>query len=248
MGSFAMTDATEPLVELAHVSRWFVQEQASRPVLADISASVFPGQRIALVGPSGSGKSTLLHIMGGIDSPSEGEIRWPALGTRAALRPRWITHIFQWPSLLPAFSVLQNVALPLIMLGVEQELADARAHSCLTAFAVEHLESKLPEEISGGQAQRVSIARALVTQPRLVLADEPTGQLDSATARSVMDTLLEQLTASDAALVMATHDSALAARLPGQWSIRDGRLLPESHVSNNGRVPPRQPVSLEFVQ
>ncbi len=242
-----MTDLTDPLVELAHVSRWFGQDQSARPVLSDVSASVFAGQRIALVGPSGSGKSTLLHIMGGIDSPTDGEIRWPALGLRSTLRPRWISHIFQGPSLLPAFTVLQNASLPLIMLGVDPDLADARARDYLAVFGVDHLQSKLPEEISGGQAQRVSIARALVTQPRLVLADEPTGQLDSATAGLVMDTLVEQLYASGAAMVMATHDVVLAARLPGQWSIHDGYLLTESLASNNGRLAPSPHMTVQSI-
>lgn len=243
-----MTDATEVLVELIHVSRWFVQEQIPRPVLADVTASVAANQQIALIGPSGSGKSTLLHIMGGIDTPSSGEIRWPALGPRPVLRPRWITHIFQGPSLLPAFTVRQNVSLPLVMLGIEQDLAERRAAEYLAAFGVDHLQAKLPEEISGGQAQRVSIARALATQPRLVLADEPTGQLDTATARSVMDTLLDLLPASGAAMVVATHDETLAARLPIQWAIDDGQLRTDLQGPGNDLFALHQDAGLELAR
>lgn len=219
-----MAERTEPLVVLEGVSRRFEYRGAEQLAVAAVDCAVFDRQWIALVGPSGSGKSTLLHLLGGLDSPSDGRICWPALGARATLRPRLISMIFQGPSLIPAFTVQQNVALPLVMIGSEQEQADTRAAAALSAFGVEHLGAKLPEEISGGQAQRVSIARAIVTQPRLVLADEPTGQLDSATARVVMDQLIHRLSETGAAMVLATHDRSLANRFDIRWTMQDGHL------------------------
>ena len=219
-----MIELSEPLVVLDGVSRRFARRGAEQLAVSAVDCAVFDRQSIALVGPSGSGKSTLLHLLGGLDSPSDGTIRWPALGTCATLRPRLISMIFQGPSLVPAFTVLQNVALPLVMLGIEQDQADARASAALAAFGVDHLGSKLPEEISGGQAQRVSIARAMVTQPRLVLADELTGQLDSTTARVVMDQLIHQLGETGAAMVLATHDRSLANRFDIRWTMQDGHL------------------------
>jgi ABC-type lipoprotein export system ATPase subunit len=141
--------------------------------------------------------------------------------------------VFQAPSLLPPLDVLENVALPLLLLGVGDDDARAGAFAALERLALVDLVSKLPEELSGGQAQRVAVARALVASPALILADEPTGQLDSGTAADVVDALLEAARATDAGLVVATHDPAVARHLDQQWTMRDGHLSvharPEVH-------------------
>ena len=188
---------------------------------------VAEGARIAIAGPSGSGKSTLLHLMAGLDDPTVGTVTWPALGDRGALRPGPLAVIFQGPSLLPSLTVAENVALPLLLAGEDSAAARLRG---LTALAVVHLSDlahKLPEEISGGQSQRVAVARALAGRPRLILADEPTGQLDRANAIAVVDLLLAAADKANAALVVATHDPVVADRLSERWQMHSGRL--ETH-------------------
>jgi putative ABC transport system ATP-binding protein/lipoprotein-releasing system ATP-binding protein len=180
--------------------------------------------RVALVGPSGSGKSTLLHLMAGLDQPTVGRVSWPAIGGPEALRPGPVAVIFQGPSLLPPLTVEENVALPLILGGMRDGEAHLAARAALGLLALIDLRDKLPEEISGGQAQRVAVARALAGSPTLILADEPTGQLDRASATAVVDVLLAAAEHAGAALVVATHDPAVAHRLPERWEIHSGRL------------------------
>lgn len=193
-------------------------------VLSDVDCEIVSGARIALVGPSGSGKSTLLHILGGLDKPTAGTVEWPGLGSFEELRPRHIGFVFQTPSLFPALTAVQNVELPLI-LGGKVPTDNATAISLLDAFGLAEVADKLPEELSGGQAQRVAMARALVIGPKLILADEPTGQLDSVTAQLFFDVLLKRLEATDVALVIATHDEAVAARMATRWTMDHGRLV-----------------------
>lgn len=214
----------EVLVRAVTVSRRFHTGVAGRDALHEASCSVYAGDRIALTGPSGSGKSTLLHLLGGLDTPTRGEVSWPALGSRNDLRPALITDVFQGPSLLTPLTVIENARLPLLLLGTVEHEADDRAMEFLRLFDVAHLRDKLPEEISGGQAQRVSIARALTVRPRLVLADEPTGQLDSKTARDVLEMLLTVVTQTGAAMIISTHDPLVAERLEIVWRMRDGHL------------------------
>jgi ABC-type lipoprotein export system ATPase subunit len=180
------------------------------------------GARIAIMGPSGSGKSTLLHLMAGLDDPTVGTVEWP--GIKGRLRPGPIAVIFQGPSLLPPLTVLENVALPLVLAGASDDDAREGAHQALTLLRLDELSDKLPEEISGGQAQRVAVARALAGRPRLILADEPTGQLDHENGAAVVDVLLAAASHGDAALVVATHDPAVADRLPDRWEMHSGRL------------------------
>ncbi len=193
-------------------------------VLSDVDCEIVSGARIALVGPSGSGKSTLLHILGGLDKQTAGTVEWPGLGPFEELRPRHIGFVFQTPSLFPALTAVQNVELPLI-LGGKVPTDNATAMSLLDAFGLAEVADKLPEELSGGQAQRVAMARALVIGPKLILADEPTGQLDSVTAQLFFDVLLKGLEATDVALVIATHDEAVAARMATRWTMDHGRLV-----------------------
>jgi putative ABC transport system ATP-binding protein/lipoprotein-releasing system ATP-binding protein len=221
MGGFVMS---EPLVVATHASRWYDEQSGPHDALTDANCVILSGQRIALVGPSGSGKSTLLHLLGGLDVPSAGRVTWPAIGPIDALRPSHIAVIFQGPSLLPPFTALQNVALPLVLAGIDDAIANERALQALANFAVDHLRDKLPEELSGGQAQRVSIARALAQSPDLILADEPTGQLDSMTAEWSTDAIFSQLHDAGTAIVLATHDPAVAERCDLLWTIQDGIL------------------------
>ncbi|MDE2369867.1 MAG: ABC transporter ATP-binding protein [Burkholderiales bacterium] len=193
--------------------------EALRPACFEVRA----GERIAVVGPSGSGKSTLLQLIAGLDMPSSGRLDWPGLAPREQLRPRHVGVVFQSPNLLPSLSAAENVEVPLRLLGEHPRPREA-ALAALDRVGLADLADKLPDELSGGQAQRVGVARAIVLQPRLVLADEPTGQLDHVTAQSVVDALLAALGDSDAALVLATHDETVAARMTTRWRMDHGRL------------------------
>jgi ABC-type lipoprotein export system ATPase subunit len=214
----------EPLVEMTDATRWFGTGSRAVEALHSATCTILPAQQIALSGPSGSGKSTLLHLIGGLDTPTSGSVRWPALGSRASLRPSQVVDVFQGPSLLPPLTVLDNVRFPLVLQGVPDRESTERAIAALALFGLADLMNELPEEISGGQAQRVALARALVTRPRLVLADEPTGQLDSATASSVLDAFLAELREIGAALLVSTHDPRVADRFDMRWTMHNGHL------------------------
>jgi ABC-type lipoprotein export system ATPase subunit len=213
-----------PLVRCDGVSRTFGEGHTATVALQPTNCEVHAGQRIGLVGPSGSGKSTLLHLMAGLDEPTTGEVSWPAIGTRAELRPARVAVIFQGPSLLPPLSVLENTALPLVLGGTSDSEARESARTALRTLDLEDLADKLPEEISGGQAQRVAVARALAGAPTLILADEPTGQLDSLNGAAVVDVLLTASAHAGAALVISTHDLKVANRLPERWEMHSGEL------------------------
>lgn len=215
---------SEPLLVAEELSRRFGEGTTGAQAVRRASCAVHAGERIALVGPSGSGKSTLLNLMAGLDSPTAGNIRWPALGPREGLRPAKVAMVFQGPSLLLPLSVEENVMFPILLQGLPEQQANALALSALSRFGVADLRDKLPEEISAGQAQRAAIARAVASRPALLLADEPTGQLDSATAVEVLTALLEAIDALGMAAVIATHDPRVAARLDVLWEMNDGYL------------------------
>ncbi|WP_295697386.1 ATP-binding cassette domain-containing protein [Lapillicoccus sp.] len=189
--------------------------------------------RIAIVGPSGSGKSTLLHLMAGLEIPTGGTVEWPGLDAGAADRARQIGVVFQGPTLVPALDVLENASLPLVLAGVPAKECRSRALEALRLVGVEALVHQLPEELSGGQAQRVALARVLAQGPHLVLADEPTGQLDAVAGRQVIDELLLAADRLGAALVVSTHDALVAERLDERWTMHEGRLS----AAAEGRVP-----------
>ena len=213
-----------PLVRCEGVARTYGSGAVATVALQATDCEVTAGERIALVGPSGSGKSTLLHLMAGLDEPTLGTVSWPAIGDRDALRPGPVAVIFQGPSLLPPLSVLENVALPLIMGGMSDVDARELARTALGTLELAELADKLPEEISGGQAQRVAVARALAGEPQLILADEPTGQLDRANGSAVVDVLLAASEHAGSALVVSTHDPSVAERLPERWEMHSGAL------------------------
>jgi ABC-type lipoprotein export system ATPase subunit len=193
----------------------------------DADLSIEPAARIALMGPSGSGKTTLLHLLAGLDAPTSGLVEWPALGDREGLRPSKIAISFQGPSLLPALDVAENVALPLLLGGMSEPDAASAAATMLERMDLSDLARKVPDELSGGQSQRVGLARALVVGPALLLADEPTGQQDSAHAAHLLDLLLEVASECGSAVLIATHDAAVAARLATRWTMNDGVLSTE---------------------
>ncbi|MEA2221263.1 MAG: putative transport system ATP-binding protein [Solirubrobacteraceae bacterium] len=213
-----------PLALCAGVDRTYGRGAAATVALTPTSCEVHEGDRIALVGPSGSGKSTLLHLIAGLDDPTHGQVSWPAIGAREDLRPGPVAVIFQGPSLLPALTVLENVALALVLGGARDAQARAEARDALDALSLGELADKLPEEISGGQAQRVAAARALAGRPVLILADEPTGQLDRVSGAIVVDVLLDAAQHTGAALVVATHDPTVAERFPTRWQMHSGEL------------------------
>ncbi len=193
--------------------------------LHSTSCEIGPGARLALVGPSGSGKSTLLHVIAGLQRPTVGSADWPGIGDVSALRPGPVGIVFQAPSLLAPLDVLENTAMPLLLAGVPAEQASVAAQRSLDAVRIGDLAGKLPSELSGGQAQRVAVARALVGEPVLILADEPTGQLDHRMAGIVVDALTAAARRTGAALVVATHDPVVAGALDEQWEMHDGTLI-----------------------
>jgi putative ABC transport system ATP-binding protein/lipoprotein-releasing system ATP-binding protein len=225
------------LVRLRGAARSYGQGAAARVALRQTSCEIDDGARIGLMGPSGSGKSTLLHLMAGLDEPTVGSVDWPGIGARDSLRPGPIAIVFQGPSLLPALSVVENVALPLIFGGQGDDAATAKADGALDQLELSELRDKLPEEISGGQAQRVAVCRALAGEPRLILADEPTGQLDREVGSRVVDLLIVAADHTGAALVISTHDPAIGARLRTRWRIADGELVVDADEIS--KEPPR---------
>ena len=222
---------TDVLVQAHDVARTFGKGPAAIVAVHGVSCDVHAGELIALTGPSGSGKTTLLHLFAGLDAPTRGTVEWPALGGVADLRPGPVAVVFQSPSLLPPLDVVENVALSLLLQGESRSSARSAAMAALERLGLEALASKLPEELSGGQAQRVAIARVLAGRPRLILADEPTGQLDHHSGAMVVDALISAATELGAALIINTHDQTIADRLPIRWSMASGRLAQKASLS-----------------
>ena len=186
------------------------------------SFRICAGESVAITGPSGCGKTSLLNLIAGLDRPSAGRIEWPGLGPPETLRPGRIGVVFQSANLIPALTAAENVKLP-ILLGNGTK-AEARALAALATFGVDGLAAKLPEQLSGGQAERVAVARAVVTSPQLVVADEPTGQLDQAGGAMLVDRLLAWGRQSGSAILIATHDERVAAKMNHVWRMRHGKF------------------------
>jgi ABC-type lipoprotein export system ATPase subunit len=216
---------TDVVVRCEEVARTFGRGAAAVVAVRRLSCELHAGQQVAVTGPSGSGKSTLLRLLAGLDEPTVGTVTWPALGGQDALRPGPVGMVFQGPSLLAPLDVTENVALPLILAGSSDDEGRKAAGQALDRLGIRSLGAKLPDELSGGQSQRVALARVLAGRPRLILADEPTGQLDGATGHELMTELLGFAAATGAAVVVTTHDVRIADRLPQQWQMADGRLV-----------------------
>lgn len=224
-----MVDSTRPpsdsaIARCVGVGRTFGTGARSVVAIYDATCAVQLGDRVAITGPSGSGKSTLLHILAGLETPTAGKVTWPALDGHPRDGAHRVGLVFQAPSLIPSLTVLENVQLPMLLSDTITAEADRRAHSALELLDLRELRNNLPQELSGGQAQRVVIARVLAARPRLILADEPTSQLDRDTAAHVTDVLVQVSDEIGAALVIATHDTAISARMSTVWPVHDGRL------------------------
>ncbi len=216
------------LVELIDASRTFGDGKAAALAMRDITCSIRASDQIALTGVSGSGKTTLLHIIAGLDTPTSGTVRWPSIGSRQELRPGPVAVVFQAPSLIASLNVIENTELPLLLKGTPPREARPLAVDSLAKLGLDSLANKLPEELSGGQAQRVAVARILADSPRLILADEPTGQLDRVTGSEIIRALITASNITGAALVINTHDPEVANQLPIRWSMAAGTLITQT--------------------
>jgi len=237
-----MSDAA-PLLVARGVAKAYTLDHHEVEVLKGVDLSIDAREVVAIVGASGTGKSTLLNILGTLDTPSAGEVRFEGRdlfagdeGGRAAFRNRHLGFVFQFNQLLPEFTALENAAMPLLMRGDRQALAKAAA--MLDRVGLGHRVRHRPGELSGGEQQRVAIARAMVGEPRLILADEPTGNLDTRTGDDVFGALVELSVRTGTALLIVTHNEALAARCGRLFHMVDGLLTGEEPGA--GPAPPSE--------
>lgn len=221
-----------PALFLSRVERRYIQGTATLDILRGADFAVWPGEIVALVAPSGTGKSTLLHVAGLLERPDAGEVYIGARPTvelddseRTRLRRVDIGFVYQFHHLLPEFSALENVVLPQLIRGLDRKVAEQRATDLLTFLGIGQRLKHRPAELSGGEQQRVAIARAVANGPRVLLADEPTGNLDPGTAGHVFQTLIALVRASRVGAVIATHNLDLARRMDRRVTIRDGIVV-----------------------
>jgi lipoprotein-releasing system ATP-binding protein len=225
-------DKEHPFLFLQGICRQFHQGDSTLDVLRGAELAVWPGQSVALVAPSGAGKSTLLHIAGLLEHADSGEVYVDGVATsklgdtqRTRIRRTGIGFVYQFHHLLPEFSALENVMLPQMIRGLSRGDAGARAAELLTYLGLKERLAHRPAELSGGEQQRIAIARAVANAPRLLLADEPTGNLDIHTAEHVFATLAQLVRASGLAAILATHNLDIAAKMDRRVTIRDGLVV-----------------------
>ncbi len=224
--------SADAVLECTNLSMVYTEGPAEVSVLNDVELRVARGERVAIVGASGSGKSTLLHLLAGLELPTHGQVLVDGAdlsslsdAQRGLLRNQKMGFVYQFHHLLPEFSAVENVAMPLLIRGESQVVAYKKASDVLSSIGLaERLEHR-PVELSGGERQRCAIARALITEPAVVLADEPTGNLDESTANAVFDILLKLNEEVGTALIMVTHDSRLAARMDKIYRLEAGQLV-----------------------
>src|SRR5258705_9319677 len=219
-----------PLVELRNVSKIYLLGDEEIRALDDVSLDIERGEFISIIGPSGSGKSTLMHILGCLDSPTKGTIQLDGVMIHdassrqlAAMRNQKIGFVFQFFNLLPKLNVMQNVELPMIYSGVSGRQRRERSLQTLKLVGLENRQKHRPSQLSGGQQQRVAIARALVNSPRIVFADEPTGNLDTHTGETILE-LFCKLSGEGSTVILVTHDPEIAAVTPRRIEIRNGTI------------------------
>ena len=227
-----MLQQTQPVLSLEELRRTFRQGDREIPVLRGASAALYPGQAVALVGPSGAGKSTLLHIAGLLETPDGGRVIVNGADCsrlndteRTRVRRAQMGFVYQFHQLLPEFSALENVLMPQMIRGVPRRAGEARAKQLLTMLGLGERLTHQPSQLSGGEQQRTAIARALANAPKLLLADEPTGNLDPTTSAHVFHELLELIRHTGVAALMATHNLALAARMHRVLRLERGLLI-----------------------
>jgi putative ABC transport system ATP-binding protein len=225
------------LVELRNVSKIYLLGEEEIRALDDVTLDIDEGEFISIIGPSGSGKSTLMHILGCLDSPTRGTIQLDGVRIQnassrelAAIRNRKLGFVFQFFNLLPKLNVLQNVELPMIYSGISTKERRARAVAALEAVDLANRARHRPSQLSGGQQQRAAIARALVNNPRIIFADEPTGNLDSQTGEAILQ-LFRKLSREGRTIVLVTHDPEIAAVTPRRIEIRDGKIAKKEDSS-----------------
>jgi lipoprotein-releasing system ATP-binding protein len=226
-----MNEEARPVLECRGVSRRFREGSSVLEVLNGVDLAVMPAERVAIIGASGSGKTTLLQILGGLDNPDGGEVYVggePMHGSgeaaRGDLRNRYIGFVYQFHHLLPEFTAEENVAMPLLIRRIARDDALASARDLLTRVGLGERLTHKPGELSGGERQRAAVARALITRPALVLADEPTGNLDAGNSRHVLSLMLELNQELRTSLVIVTHDPSIAAQMDRQLVLENKRL------------------------
>jgi lipoprotein-releasing system ATP-binding protein len=232
---------TQPILEARNVHKSFKQGPVTLEVLQGVAMSVATGERIAIVGASGSGKTTLLQILGGLDRPTTGhvlvdgkDIHEQSEQERGALRNRALGFVYQFHHLLPEFSALENVAMPLLIRRMKVADARAKAQHLLDRVGLGQRLNHRPDQLSGGERQRAAVARALVTEPKIVLADEPTGNLDGSNAESVFALMLELNRELGTSLIVVTHDMRLATRMERIYAIEKGVLTERTATAAAG--------------
>jgi lipoprotein-releasing system ATP-binding protein len=225
------TDSMQPVLECRNVVRRFNEGASTLEVLRSVNLAVQPAERLAIIGSSGSGKTTLLQIMGGLDDPDEGQVLINGESLNGAneaakgdLRNRYIGFVYQFHHLLPEFSAEENVAMPLLIRREPKDVALQQARDLLARVGLGERLTHKPGELSGGERQRAAVARALITRPQLVLADEPTGNLDAGNGEQVLQLMLELNQELQTSLVIVTHDHSIAARMDRVLELRGGVL------------------------